>query len=428
MAMSKKQLKEKCQFSDINECPYNSRRECPQVKWDCHMPNDSDSDDLPRHESRKPLYLAIVAILILFIVGFNEPKSCFWKSAFSILNAGSVSVLAGVLLAWLVDIPRKFDDYTRLISTSLTSYTYLKGLSREELSELRGRVTAELYMKNAPKMPRGLIKLDNKVCELLANPYYSIYRETIHCEVPDSYKKVTGCDLTVELPNGATQQFMKKSNDQIYTIKNPFSKSHPIKANIGLNNYVYLPKNCNLKDLFKIEKFQISIDDGDFVDILSLVKVKYQRHTKLDNLSPDAVTYNAGFHLVTKDNKTINQESLSKGLPTDDVGYELSQEPAGDAQLTVSFADNVRVKLKFSLIVPVDDNHFTKRLKYSTKSYRLDYSIADPGQRLTGQLFGTLIEQSQIEINETDDDRHISIESFEWLLPKSGAFVVSSKR
>lgn len=422
-------LNEKCQYVDINECPYNTRRECPQIKRDCHLPGDDEEHEYAGQPvSWKPIALAVVALTILVIVNFSVPKSAFFKSLFAILSAGSISILAGVLLAWLVDIPRKFDEYTRLISTSLTSYTYLKGLSKEELSELRGRVTAELYMKNAPKLPRGLIKLDNKVCELLGNPFYEVYRETIHCEKPDAYKSITGQDMKISLPGGATQLFVKKNNDQIYTIRNPYAKSQPIKANIGLNNYVYLPKDCRLDDLFKIERFQISIDGGEFIDILPLIKVMYKRHTKMDNLSPDAVTYNTGFHLVTLDNKTINQETLSKVSSPGDAKYEEASGTSKETQLTVSFSDTVRVKLKFSLIVPVDDNHFTKRLKYSTKSYRLDYSIADPDQRLTGQLFGTLIDQSQVEINETDEDRHISIEAFEWLLPKSGAFVVSSKK
>ena len=427
--MIRKYKQEKCQFKDVNECPYNRRSECPQVRPDCHLPKEEAFDDIPRQTvSWKPIALSLVAIVVLFIIEFSEPKSDSWEPWFDLISAGCISVLAGVLLSILVDIPKRFDEYTRLISTSLTSYSYLKGLNREELSELRGRVTAELYMKNAPKMPRGLIKLDNKVCELLTNPYYDVYRETIHCEKPDTYENVAKSSTKVVLPEGATGAFIKKNNNQVYTIKNPFSKSRPIKANIGLNNYVYLPKNCELKELFTIDKFQISIDDGDFVDILSLVRVMYHRHTKVDSLSPDAVTYNVGFHLVAKDNRTITQETLSKMKDKGEVDYEEAFGVVGDAQLTVSFNDSVRVKLSFSLIVPVDDNHFTKRLKYSTKSYRLDYSIADLEQRLTGQLFGTLIEQSQIEVTETDDDRHISIEAFEWLLPKSGAFVVSSKR
>lgn len=424
-----KNKQDKCQYKDINECPYNSRKECPRIKRDCHLPKNDEFDEAPSHKlSWKPIALAVASLILLVAIEFSEPKCASLKPWFELASAVCISILAGVLLTFMVDIPKRFEEYTRLISTSLTSYTYLKGLSREELSELRGRVTSELYMKNAPKMPRGLIKLDNKVCELLSNPYYEVYRETIHCENPATYETMTSQQTDIELPEGATKLFVKKNNNQVYTIRNPFSQSRPIKANIGLNNYVYLPKNCTLKDLFQIDKFQISIDNSDFIDILPMVKVMHHYHTKVDNLSPDAVTYNVGFHLVAKDNNTITVESLSKINPQEEVEYTEASGSVSDAQLAVSFNDNVRVKLSFSLIVPVDDNHFTKRLKYSTKSYRLDYSIADQDQRLTGQLFGTLIDQSQIEITETDDDRHISIEAFEWLLPKSGAFVVSSKR
>lgn len=423
-----KKNRDKCLYTDINECPYNSRRECPQVKTDCHQPREEDLDKSSNpKKSWRPVVLALVAIVLLMVVSFGEPKNSFSESLFSIIRAGSVSVLAGVLLAWLVDIPKRFDEYTRLISTSLTSYAYLKGLSRQELSDLRGRVTAELYMKDAPKMPRGLINLDNRVCELLRNPYYSVYREIIHCETPNTYEKITKKDSAVELPEGATHKFVRKTNDQLYTIKNPYAKNHQIKANIGLNNYVYLPKNCDLSELFKIEKFQVSIDNGEFVDILPLLKVNYQRHTDVDNLSPDAITYNAGFHLVTKDDKTITHEVLVKMPVNDEVEYK---EATGfsESQLAVSFYDNVKVKLKFCLIVPADDNHFTKRLKYAAQSYRLDYYISDQDRRLSGQLLGTLLDQSQIAVNETNEDRHISIEAFDWLLPKNGAFVVSSKR
>ena len=43
--------------------------------------------------------------------------------------------------------------------------------------------------------------------------------------------------------------------------------------------------------------------------------------------------------------------------------------------------------------------------------------------QLFGQLLGTLIDQSQVAVNQSKDGKHISIESFEWLLPQSGAFV-----
>ena len=83
MCWSKTEAKEKCQYSDINECPYNSRRECPQVRKNCHLPNDGDSDHVTHHSFWKPIVLAIIAIVVLVIVQFSDPKNEFWESIFS---------------------------------------------------------------------------------------------------------------------------------------------------------------------------------------------------------------------------------------------------------------------------------------------------------------------------------------------------------
>lgn len=425
---------ERCQYLDINECPYNRRKECPQIKRDCHLPLDNELEEAPKKKFPwRSVLLASGAVIVLFVIEFSHPKSESLIPWFELLTAGCISILAGVLLAWLVDIPKKFDEYTRLISTSLTSYTYLRGLNKEELAELRGRVTAELYMKNAPKMPRGLIKLDNRVCELLANPYYEIYRETIHCGKPDLFENLTkkkeGEEPELKESVGKVSgKFIRKIHDQVYTIKNPYSKTQPIKANIGLNSYLYLPENSTMDELLKIELFQLSIDGGDYIDITPMLKVQYHQYSKADNRIPDASTYNFGIHLSAKDNKTITQESLFKMPGKEGIVYEETSDAIGDTQLIVSFSDSVSVKMTFNLIVPIEDNHFTKRLKYSTKSYRLDYSIEDEANCVIGQLFGALIDQSQVLLTKTDNGKHISIEAFEWLLPKSGAFVVWSKR
>jgi hypothetical protein len=57
----------------------------------------------------------------------------------------------------------------------------------------------------------------------------------------------------------------------------------------------------------------------------------------------------------------------------------------------------------------------------------LDYNCSQ-GTRLLGQLFGTLVDQSRVSINISKEKNMLSIESHDWLLPKSGAFVVMSKK
>lgn len=396
------------------------------------------------------LWIAVIAIMGLIMSIFIKSEDELWNNILIILQGVSISALAGVILTKFVDIPKRFSDYTKLITTSLTSYDFLKQLKEEDLQKLREKVTTELYMEKAPKMPQGLIKLDSKVCDLVNNPYYYFYRESIECDEPKNYRDLICAESKIvndfdasedaQKPDSGLNEseikdenevgkklFVRKNNYQVYTINNPFAGVKKIEANIGLNNYVYIPKGCSLEQLFQIKQFQLSIDNGEFVDIMPLLEIVYHTHKKTDVHAPETTTYNTGFHLVTKDGNIITSFSLLNIKPSE-VTCKEAMGNIGEPKLSVSFSDNVRVKLNYTLIVPEDDNHFTKRLKYTTKSYRLDYSIADKTQRLTGQLFGTLIDQSQIEINESVDDNSISIEAFEWLLPKSGAFVVSSKK
>lgn len=457
----------RCPHLQAGNCPFLGSKDCNLRAEDCVYPKvgnngAANEETIPSNKDRcgsPQTYLLIFALLgltISLIVShtINPVISDFWLWLVDVVKAICVSLLAGVILSWLVNIPQKFRDFSKLISTSLTSSEYLSGLSRGDLFRLRERVTSHLYADKSPNMPRGLLKLDGEICKLLEDPYYSIYRESVECHKPGSFEDVSGTDSTVNMPPDATLEFVKKDCYQNYTIENPFSSTHPIKANIGLNNYVYLPEGCELKKLFSIEKFEISIDGGDYEDIKHLIKVVYSRKDGSADISPNAVPYNAGFHLSLKNGEELTSDIIGASKkqiekeqgrvdipdipnkPKNDCGkqrldsavdYECKQT-ANDVPLLVVCSKRVSVRFKYSMILPIDDNHFTKRLKYSTKSYRLDYSIEAENQRLVGQLFGPLVDQSQIEIVESNDDRRISIECFSWLLPRSGAFVVMSKR
>ena len=93
-----------------------------------------------------------------------------------------------------------------------------------------------------------------------------------------------------------------------------------------------------------------------------------------------------------------------------------------DTGLKVSFKKQVSVIIKYKQFLDIEDNHYTRRLRYPAQSYRLDYNCSQ-GTRLLGQLFGTLVDQSKVSINISKDKNMLSVESHDWLLPKSGAFV-----
>lgn len=397
---------------------------------------NQDSKQSEGATDKKQILLFVCAFLglILAVVVKHIESPCvseFWLAGADILQAVCISILAGVVLSKFVDMPQKLNYYSKLITTSLTSFDYLESLQKGDLYRLREQVTASLYSVSTPNMPKGLLSLDGKICKLMEDPYYSVYRESVECHKPGTYKEVSGDEKDITLPAKATNLFVKKECRQNYTIDNPFGEDHSIKANIGMNNYVYLPKDCELKRLFKIEKLEVSIDDSEYKDIRHLLKVVYNQKEGEAELSPNAVTYNTGFHLALKKGKELTSDIINTSVQQDGDEEGVVYEPISskdDLPLMAICNKHIAIRLKYSMIFPIDDNHFTKRLKYSTKSYRLDYSIESDDLRLDGQLFGPLVDQSEIVIDESNNDKHISIECFSWLLPRSGAFVVMSKR
>lgn len=426
----KNQNEDKCPHQEFADCPYNRRSECPNIKKDCYLPEDEDTQTKDTSKYKGTFLFIISIILIIASLGLKEfiPNLChYWNVVFEVTLSIGASLFAGVVLAWLINLPQNLEDFTQIVTTSLSSFKYLSTLTREQLISLRNKVTYELHTKKLPYMPQGLLKLDKKVCDLLENPYYRNYREIIQCHKKGDYKDIAFIDKDKQEPTSTniTGQFYWKEVTQEYTIKNPYDKQRQIKANIGISNHIYLPKDCDIKNIYEIESYQLSIDDKPFIDITPFLKVVYNNHScDSSNLDPDTITYNTGLFLSTIDEKTITSDYLKTAIASKTIEYSpLDVRDKSKVDLLVLFSDKVVVKFRYKQVIPEADNHFTKRLKYSTKSYRLDYFCDDDEIQLFGQLFGTLIDQSQIAINKSKDGKHISVEAFEWLLPKSGAFV-----
>lgn len=424
MSMNKTKKAKKCQHKDILSCPYKRRTECPSLKSDCHLP---DEIELENKSSGGRLSWCIIGLSIaLIIISLLKPicENCvIWP----ILQSLSISVLAGVVLSKLIDIPKQLQDITKLISTSLTSYEYLYGLDRLALSTLRNKVTHALYTKNTPNMPRGLIMLDQKICELLEDPYYKLYRETIECHNKGLFSDICLSDKTERTIS--SDLFIAKDVMLEYTIKSPYDTSRPIKADIGINNHLFLPEGCNIDGIFRIEEFLVSIDGNVYKNIMPYIRVMYDKRNATNTVKPDEISYNTGLHLHTVDNKCLSKDIYNDQKEYSEIEYvDITNEENFISHIDVLFTDEISVKLKYRQLLPEADKHFTKRLKYSTESYRIDYSCDEHNIQLFGQLFGPMIDQSHISIQLSDDKKRLSMESFDWLLPGSGSFIVMGNK
>ena len=82
----------------------------------------------------------------------------------------------------------------------------------------------------------------------------------------------------------------------------------------------------------------------------------------------------------------------------------------------------------YDIYLPLEDNHFTNRLKYPAKSFRLDCLCDDDDNvRFFGELLGTFTKISQVKTTHPKDNI-MSIEALDWLLPRNGVFVVMCEK
>ncbi len=395
---TKTQLKN-CKFQDAQDCPYTSYEDCPNIAEDCHLKEKNLKEGKKKTDSthhRLLIFgiLGIVVYLLSYIIfdTSTEDKS-FNTYVLLFFTQASLSIIAAVIITSVIEMPYKAKEFISIILDAFTSEEYLKKLSEKKLTDLRKSITSLLHKKDVPNMPKGLIRLDEKICDLLKHPYYKIYRQKVLC---------------------------KSENNEIiktyiidYTMYNPYNLNHPIDVDIGFRQHIYLSEGRNLSDIFVIKHFSIKIDGDPFKNITNDVIIKDSvLNTKSDFYNKKVVINTNNGKKIKGKNNTENDEII----PSADNSHQ--------EQLIVSFTDKIHVKLEYCVKVPSTDNHYTKRLRYPVKYYRLDYFVDDDDSKLYGQLIGTLMDQSKIVTNFSEDGKSLTIETFDWLLPQNGVFVV----
>lgn len=420
-------------------CPYKKREECPNVKENCKFPIDPNSEPETPKKSYAGWWIIFVSVLLIICCAVVE--YCWDPSPFlKIVSSICISLLAGAIVAILIDLPGKYAMLTEMVATSLSSYKYLNTLNAKQLTMLRKRVTRQLHTKDSPNMPEGLLDLDDRICQCLSKPYYDIYREEVNYQGKGPYEK-----MKLNTDNGNTSTsvsnkqngaiYHKKTTTLRYTLINPNSENHPATANIGINNHLHLIDHNAIEGIFRIDSFMLSIDGSAYVELKPHLKLLYHKHSAESNIDADHETYNTGFYITTDNNELIDYKFLTTILKGEDsakndtvAAPEELKQLIETPVLNVLFHKTAKVKFTCTRLLPEVDNHYTKRLKYATKSYRIDYQCEDNTTKLYGQLFGTLIDQSKMTISSSPDDKHLSIECNDWLLPRNGIIVVMSDK
>ena len=376
---SKKSETRTCNFTNLSECPYASVDECKFNKKNCFRKKKAPIFTIT---TLKILVVILIGLLIALVSIYLDAKVKFTGShlVFGALSSIAVSLIAGAVLAWMIDIPSKLKEYENSIVNALVSNNYLKSLDEERLTQLRKDVTEQLHKVNVPCMARSLIDIDQKICNLLKQPYYTRYRQTVVCKKDEE--------------NGV----IVKHHTIDYKLINPYSVNSKATEYISIANLVLSNGKDNMKDKAITDvRIRCIIDDGQAQNLSSEIE--------FDSSSVDSreTFYDTKVELVAKKD---SYKGDKKGLK-------------------IEFDKSLEVKMSYDIVVDKDDISFTKRLRHPAKNFRLDYTFETTSPiKIFGQLFGTELKQSDFLIRYPLPNS-VSLESFEWLLPDNGAIVVT---
>ncbi len=337
------------------------------------------------------LWLIIIALVLFIVFIVNE---LLWE--FCLISDVCISIVSAIIVTLVINMRAQLVDMKDLIIDSFTDDKYLLTLSEDRLQEARTHALEVLKKKEYPNMQQGLIQKEQKVFDAIINPYYEFFRED-------------GVYYTKE--NFAwdginAENVLKRSTTVKYILKSPKKRNNPIIGDLSISKSVFMhnPSLCSedeVKRVFNIQHFYVSIDGGERVDIAKDIRM---------NIKPlDEVRefYNVGISLEYNGNSQGFQSIYDnrKGI-------------------YVSFGEAVDVEVVYDIFLPRSDNHFTSRIKYPAKSFRIDcYCNDDNKMQFYGELLGAFTKNDSIHIKHTSNNI-ISIEATDWLLPRNGVFIL----
>ncbi len=418
--------RDKCPLRIADECLYGKEKyskKCEYRKSSCLINKKKKEKKECKNRS---LWIWISAGLVIIIGFFIAERAIDGGLRFSqlihttrIFDLGIAigsAIIAGAIVARVIDIPRRLSEYKESFIDALSSNKYLNTLDEDRLTEQRQQITQLLHKKDVPNMPKGLIKLDEEICKLLKSPFYHHYEQIIRCSYANS----------LDGTNSTERKYIKKECSVKYLIYNPYARKNPIAVDLGMGSFIQLEDGEEPNDFFRLKKFSIRIDDTkEPYDMFRLfndgeIKLGVCKRPK----SKEGYNRKIFFDHHNKESFRENDIKISSILNNPEYYPLVEDIDKSEDHLYFVFADKIEVELKWTVLVPVSDLMFTKRLRYPVKYFTLDYFFEDTQTQLNGRLIGTLIDDSKISTTISDNGQHICIRTYDWLLPKNGAVIV----
>lgn len=314
----------------------------------------------------KPSVLVSIIVFLLCIIGILYIYQS-WPTNFyatKIIAPILISIVAAIVVSLTIDIKSYVSSVQDIIIDAFTSNSFLEKLPDDRLQEIRSNAITQMHKQKYPNMQEGLMGLDKEIFTALMHPYYETYRE-----IAIYYKDKK---ISWDPSKNHMEQVLFRTDNIQYTIKSPTPDSVDTEADLSIRKCIQKPIKDNdlnvINQIFKINHFYVSIDDADRIDIQ-------------DDY------YNTSLKLVCQNSLDNRIRRKSK--------YDNSSDG-----IFVEYKKMVKVEIDYEIYLPMEDNHFTNRLKYPTKSFRIDCFCNDSDDtRFYGQLLGTFTDNSKIKIS-----------------------------
>lgn len=289
------------------------------------------------------------------------------------MSFGQAFIILGTINGFL-QLPSLFDRFKSQLLELLTSDKYLSTLPPEKLLSYRSDTLKSYYQQKVSSVDESLLKLDERLCELLVSPYFEMYRE---------YN-----ELRKNAIDG--NSFYEKTVTTVFELINPAKDQFDALKTLDFGLFFSSIEGVEDQEIRQILSIKISKDQGKFEYLTNSISVKTEKvHPK-----------RAGkYDIVTK-------------LDISDLDRE-----------KFKFSDNFKIEYVEKRVLPIHDKTYSFRIGRPTKSFIMNFTCNDPEFDIIGNCFGTLMGPNRNDILTTRDSNSLSIETREWLLSGNGFFL-----
>jgi hypothetical protein len=323
-------------------------------------------------------WLMIVISLAIIIIGSNEFPDAqgnvndVWSTWRPTVVSFGQAMFIGIIISFIFDMSHMQNYYKNRIIDVLVGEEYLNELSAEQLAKLRSDCTIKMYIKNTDHFDKSLIELDENITKLLSKPYVETYRSDIVCTKQSDGTILKTAVFKTWLVNPAETEVEEKFIGRVFL--------HEIKG------------EEHDKDIYKLRKLWVKIDDNPPEDITSKVIIAARPH---------------------EENNT-------------NYTYQRTITFADGSPIVWKYKRKMQFEIHDQRIVPEFDNVYIKRINDNpVKSLVVSYKTVNMDCRLEGTCLATLSSATDGDIRVVKQDSAITIESFKWLLPGNGIMIAA---